>query len=86
MNPEVFLRGENRNVIKFLWNIDHFSQEKTLGTLDVKFIHLNLLLKCYDTVLRMILHLNLDTDPITTETLKFCKYKILSACSNQKNV
>lgn len=45
MNSEVFLRGENRNVIKFLWNIDHFSQEKTLGTLEVKFIHLNLVLK-----------------------------------------
>lgn len=42
---ESFLRAENRNVIKFLWNIDHVSREKPFGTLEVKFIHLNLVLK-----------------------------------------
>lgn len=48
---ESFLRGEReRNVIKFLWNIDHFSQEKTFGTLEVRSIHLNPALKSFPQI------------------------------------
>ena len=61
MNPEVSPRGENRNVIKFLWNIDHFSHEKTLGTLELKF--LDSPLKRFDGVDLK----GLDVEPVSTE-------------------